>query len=324
LIALFGVGVLAVGLSTGPTAKSEPAPAPAPAASPTASPSDAPAQGADEAKPADPNAPDPAEEAKNKEFEAQMERAKKAVDAKDFEEAAAALEAAYRLSPTRQVLLDWAHAERFAEQCDRALFLYDRYLASIAEDVASGDEQAVRKDKTAREGRDECREEMEEGEAAAMLIIPPPRTSAPKPKEDDKASAPAPQTVAEPVDLDAEPEPAPTEHDKGLHVTTWRKDPVGWSLFGAGLLSLVGSGAMFAVAYTGKPDPLTAPSHAAYLDAVDRSSRLEVGGWTFVGIGSALVLSGIIRLAFVSSREHNSRAKRKARGRAFISNWGRF
>ena len=319
LIAPFGAGLIAASLWAGPADVDLPPPPPKPIDAETEN--DETAGQSQETQPVDPEVA--AAEAKDQEFEGKLDEARAAVEAKKYLEAAGLLEAAYRLIPTRKVLLDWATAERYAERCDRAIFLYERFLDSIAKEVSAGNEQALSKAETAREGRAKCRESMEGKAASApVLIIPPPIASKPEPKpaptEDAGDDTPSPTVLQPDTDRRSPVDKKSQRRNDPAHA--W-KDPIGWSLFGTGLFALVGSGAMFAVAYTGEPDPLTSPSHSAYLDAVDRSRNLEIGGWTFVGIGSALVVSGIVRIAYVSARAKQGQPRRQA---TWLSGFGRF
>jgi hypothetical protein len=247
-------------------------------------------------------------------FEAKMQWAQTAVSSGQYDEAAAALEAAYRIRPLRAVLLDWAHAERRAERCERAVFLYGRYLASVSADPPAEDAEA-RQSELAEEGRRACLDQSEQPPAelpGVVLVIRPPRSTWPAPSREPEAepsprrSGPSPVVSVEPPrpPSNRPPPPPPRRDDQ-----TWRSDPVGWSLIGTGMLSAAGAGGLFAVAHTAEPDPTVTPSHAAYLDGVRRASRLEIGGWSFVAIGSALVVAGIVRLAFVANRERQRRAR---------------
>jgi len=174
----------------------------------------------------------------------------------DVAAARAALLEAIALEPDNMTLVfGLAQAERFLGNCERAVELYDRFLRS-----GPADAQA----QAATEKRAECTDAPppEPDPAPAQDVVPPPE--------------PAPPTDPAPVT----PPPAPTTR------------PAGPVLVGVGAALTIAGAVLVATAFA---RAARAPD-AATFDDYDRdrtSSRpLAIGGWTALGAGLSLAITG--------------------------------
>ena len=225
----------------------------------------------------------PAEDA---EYDGHLQRAEAAFSEGQFDDAAEALKAAYELSPQDDVLFNWANAERLAGRCDRAVELYDRYLGAAAEDVAQGDAVSKEYVAVAEQRRAECEEAID---AEPTPAAEPQRTPVQDP---------------EPIPTVDRPPPPATQPDRAP-ASPWWRDRIGWSLTGVGLAVAGAGGGLLGAAFSREPDPNGGGLHADYIDSVDSASRLEIAGWSLLAVGSAAIISGVVRFAVVSRRRRS-------------------
>ena len=210
-------------------------------------------------------------------------------------EAARDLAAAYELDPKADVLLNWANAERLADNCPRAIELYDQYLEETA---GSEDELSAQYAQIAAEKRDECK----------ANLPPPPAEPDPEPEPDRLEPAEPATNGSEPREPASEvPEPPPVELEDTPPPVHWYRDPAGWALAGTGIACLATAGGLLGGGFSRESKARDQPSHAAYLDEIKTSGQLEIAGWVMLGVGAAATVGGIIRFAVVSRRNRSNR-----------------
>ncbi|MEM6989883.1 MAG: hypothetical protein AAF721_05285 [Myxococcota bacterium] len=229
-------------------------------------------------------------------FEALIEEARTHFDAGRHSEAAAALEAAYGQAPEPDVLFNWANAERLAGHCERAVELYDRFIAQTAAAAEAGDALSQQYATVAEQRRDECAESLPPTAVAplveAEMAETSPTPAASRPASVPEAKRPDPPRVVDSAPTDSGPADEPHR----------RADALGWTLTSIGAAGVGAGAAMLAVAYRRDRNALTEPSHEAYLDQVQGASRLSVAGWSVLGVGAAVALGGVVRLVWVARR----------------------
>lgn len=259
-------------------------------------------------------------------FDSLIEQARVAFEESRHEAAAAALEAAYAVSPVPDVLFNWANAERLAGHCDEALALYDRYLEATAD--AQDDELSARYRSVASERREECEDASAPEPTAAVVPAPAGGDAAADTPVDDTAAPddpPAPDEAEGPRRLttprvDPDTAAARDDHSAGPRGvrdderTRRRPDPLGWSLVALGAASLTTSGVLLGVGYSREASALDEPSHASYRERIDDAARLTTGGWVMLGVGTAATVVGVIRLVVRARRHTRPMARLGRRG----------
>ncbi|MCH9682218.1 MAG: hypothetical protein K0V04_12340 [Deltaproteobacteria bacterium] len=208
-----------------------------------------------------------------------FERAQGHFDEQDYAAAIPELKAAYAVEPNPMLLYAWAQAERLAGSCSRAVELYRRFLAT-----GPGDEQR----RLTEANLVDC-----EAEVPAATTIPGDESTELEPARDDAAE-----------DAD-DASDGVEEQSSDRH---WIADPVGGVLTGAGLVVVIAGGAMMGVARQRGDLALQEPIEGDYLDQRDSAIQLNTAGIVTLGIGSALVLGGVIRYA-VKAAKGRSRAE---------------
>lgn len=187
--------------------------------------------------------------------------------AEDFDAAAKAFADAYAVEPAGFLLYSWAQAERYAERCNKAITLFERFLATTPPD-----EEAAK----ARKSILECG-----GIPPSESPTPPPPARIEPPVE----SAPASPPRAEP--------PPPRPPNVGLIV--------GLSVAGVGALTGAAGAILLANGTRLRDTAPDASTQQAYVDQLDRGDRRQVGGIALVSVGAALLIGGVVT-AIVTSR----------------------
>ena len=197
-----------------------------------------------------------------------------------YEEAIRELSAAYEIDPRREILFNWAQAERLSGDCDAAIPLYQEFLDSDPPSAQA---------KQARRLIEKC--------------------DVFKPKGDRPAAGPPPGGL---VDIEPGPDPEP-ERDRRERAPAapstredgpvWYRDAWGGALVGVGLVG-VGLGATFLVLSERSFDDAgaarTYPDYDARFDEAVSSRRIGVVGLT---LGAALVAAGVGRWIYVSYQD---------------------
>lgn len=196
--------------------------------------------------------------------------------AEDFEGASAAFADAYAIEPTPFLLYSWAQAERYAEHCDKAISLFERFLST----APPGAEAAK-----ARKSIVECGgiPPADVPTAEATPTVPPPQLVDTVPPE------PTP-----PPAEDAEGSPPPRSNRVGLIV--------GLSLAAVGTLTSATGGIVLAGGRRMRSDAPGAATQQAYLDGLDRADQRQVAGAALIGVGAALLVSGVLTAVLTSRR----------------------
>jgi hypothetical protein len=188
------------------------------------------------------------------------------------------------------ILYSWAQSERLRGHCTEAAALYERFVGEGQTPPPSYDTELLRAQwsnmlANAEHQRDACRE--------------------PEP-------VPAPEPVPEPEpEPTIEPEPAPATTPTSSPATDtlpatrpWWRDAAGWSLVATGTASLAAGATLVGVAawQDGRAEDL--PTHQGFRDAIDRAVIEQRVGLPLLGLGGALAIGGIVRLAVVARRSH--------------------
>ena len=187
--------------------------------------------------------------------------------AEDFDGAAQAFADAYAIEPAGFLLYSWAQAERYAERCDKAITLFERFLAT-----APPDDEAAK----ARKSIVECGG------------IPPAEAPTPPPARLDPPDEPAPESPPP-------REPPPPRPPRVGFI-------VGLSVAGVGALTGAAGALLLANGTRLRDTAPDASTQQAYLDQLDRGDRRQVGGIALVSVGAALLVGGVVT-AIVTSRK---------------------
>ncbi|MEM9457436.1 MAG: hypothetical protein AAGF11_24865 [Myxococcota bacterium] len=203
----------------------------------------------------------------DKEARAHFNRAQEHFESEDYEAAIPELKAAYALEPNPMLLYAWAQAERLAGSCARAMGLYRRYLET-----------------------DPPTEQRQLAEANVLdceAELPPP----PEPEPESE-----PEIDPMPEDAADDP-PASDEPNR-----PWHRDPAGGVLFGLGLAGVASGGTLMGVARIQGSQAPDANIEDDYLAVRARAERMNIAGIVTLGVGSALLVGGVIRYAVVASK----------------------
>jgi tetratricopeptide (TPR) repeat protein len=193
-----------------------------------------------------------------------LELGTEAYDRGDFAAAIAAFEAGYAVQPAPVFLYTWAQAARYMDDCETAVELYDRFLAT---------DPPPQQRAAAQEYRAKCAPG--EPPAAAVLPTPPPSV---RPSTIQPETPTAPRVPPEPLE------------------TPPRVDKVGTSLVTIGVL-LAGAGlgltAAGGVAVRAEAD---AKVYEDFRDHRRRKLAFLGSGIPLAGVGVALLVGGVVSL----------------------------
>jgi len=198
-------------------------------------------------------------------------RAAAHVEAGRYDDALAVLDQAEQARPLPVFVYVRATIEERRGDCERAVALYQRFLAlGVAEEDAED----------ARQGVARCQGEPE---------------PVPEPVEPPTPVSSDPAPVDEPASETATPDAPPPRR--------WYADPTGDVLVAVGV---VGLGVGFGLFGQSRADARAAGDAGSLQTFDDRSRRavtLDRAGLATIGVGSALLLGGIIRWAVVGARD---------------------
>jgi len=182
------------------------------------------------------------------------------------------------------ILYSWAQSERLRGHCTEAAALYERFVTEGQTPPPSYDTELLRAQwsnmlANAERQRDACREPEPTTEPEPMTEPAP--TFEPRP-----TSEPAPSSAA-PTDVPPRP---------------WWRDAAGWSLVATGTASLAAGATLVGVAAweDGRAEGLA--THERFREAIDRAVLEQRVGLGLLGLGGALAIGGIVRLAVVARR----------------------
>lgn len=194
------------------------------------------------------------------------------------------------------ILYSWAQSERLRGHCTEAAALYERFVTEGQTPPPSYDTELLRAQwsnmlANAERQRDACRE-------------PTPATPDTAPDTPDPAPATSepPTTASEPAAI------APTSPERSDAAPTapaprpWWRDATGWSLVATGTATLAAGATLVGVAAweDGRAEGLG--NHERFRDAIDRAMIEQRVGFGLLGLGGALAIGGVVRLAVVARR----------------------
>ncbi len=191
------------------------------------------------------------------------DRAERHFAAKEYEAAIAALEEAYAIEPDRAFIFAMGSAWQALGRCDRASEQYERFL-----DTDPPEDQASK----ARERIASCRP-----------AEPPP------PVVEPSITTPAPEAPREPLI---------TPHiDDGAR--PWHRDPVGGTLLGVGLATLVAGTTLEIVGARRRIGADDAMDEDAFRSQLRRSNVMQGVGIGLAASGGAMIVGAVIRYVLV-------------------------
>lgn len=201
-----------------------------------------------------------------------LDRAAAQADAERWGEAAREIGAAYKLNPQPYLLFVWATAEKRNENCARAVELYEQFLGSSPSKQDAAE---------ARKAFDQCKARLATSDAGAQ---PDPPGKVP----------------VDPSTTSGGPDPGPMGDDPappsgGTEGTPWYKDPIGDALTIAGVVGVgvgISSLALANSSQSKADDAEFRDDFQKHLD--DATTRRRIGG-AALGIGSALIVGGVLR-----------------------------
>lgn len=220
--------------------------------------------------------------------EADIEAGEAAWRDERWNDASAAFAKAYARTGDPTFLYTRAQAERRAGHCALAIVLYEEFIASAPAPKARA---------AAEKNVEECRATMPV-EANTTPVEPEP---GPEPEAQPDGGVDPGQDS--PV---AEREPAP--------VRPWHRDPLGGALVGGGLAVAVVGGTLVGLAYrTAKRAPRES-DEVRFAGELDQAHTLDRAGGVMLGIGSALIVGGVVRWVVVGRRRPGPRVAVGPRG----------
>ncbi len=208
----------------------------------------------------------------------------------NYDEAIAEFERAYAASNSAAILFPWAQAERLRGNCRQAVDLYQRFIDS---------KPPTKQVEAATRNRKECEERLQSTDAVAATIVPGEAG-------DVSAPEPEPEPVQEP---EPEPEPPPPPPPP-----RWRTDAAGWTLLGVGAAATIAGGAVLGLAQRSEADAADAPTYGDFADLKESAATQRIAGGVVLGVGAALLLAGVIRLALSGRTDARPQARVRPRG----------
>jgi tetratricopeptide (TPR) repeat protein len=207
-----------------------------------------------------------------------VERAKVHVAAGEYDKASVAFAEAFTLDPNPAYLYARAQVERFGGDCATAVQLYRAFLA----------EDPPQEDRALAERHIEtC------GGERVREAAPP---------------EPAPTPV-----IDSVPKPDPVEPVGGdVRPVRWVADVTGGVLVGTGIVGLAVGLGFYGRALQLDRAADDAATQDAFARDVQRAITFNRVGLVTLGVGSALVVAGVVRYAVVASRGRSRRVARLA------------
>ena len=197
-----------------------------------------------------------------------IDRADAAVSEGRWLDAAADYQIVFEATGDLRVRYAQAEALRLGGECARALPMYEEYLAGTPSQA-----NQARTAQLIRYCEEELEAERAREAAIAAPVLPP---AAPEPIVDDL------------------PEPPPPR--------PWYRDPAGDALAAIGLATAVAGGVVLGLGMREGRTGGDANTDAALGDAIDRAETRTLAGGITLGVGSALLLGGIVRWVVVDRR----------------------
>lgn len=196
-----------------------------------------------------------------------------------YEDAIEQFEAAYAIDPNPAYLYAWAQAERESGDCQSAVRLYERFLEGAVEPAAA---------EAARKNIERC-DSQRPTPPPPVLVDPPATTSAPP--------------------LETAPEP---QHDD-VRADRRVRSPAGLGLTIAGGVVMLGGGGTLATSGVLRRRQSNIDDYQRFNDLDLTIDRLNVAGSIALGVGTALLLAGIITWARAPRRRGVGRMTDTAR-----------
>lgn len=206
-----------------------------------------------------------------------VDRAEDAFARGDYDAASEHFARAFELEDDRHYLYAWAQAERLGGDCEAAVELYRQFL-TLEPPQTEAD--------LARENLERCGADPEPTPAVTEPVSPEP-TELTEPKDE-----PAPAVQIRPA------EPEPRDRDS----RDWLRDPVGGVLSGVGIAAMAAGAGVLGHGFVLDGDAPSAPTEDEFVDRKDRARTQVIAGAATLGVGSALLLGGIVRYVVVRRR----------------------
>lgn len=203
-------------------------------------------------------------------------------DKGDYGKAIDEFTAAYGIDPKPKVLFALAQARRLSGDCDTAMDLYNKYLATLPSEAQTDAAKAAMK--------------LCDGKTHATQVTEPPATH-------DEVTTPPPavetHTVPPPAEVAPEvmpPEPPPVTGVEP-HRPWYRRHPIGAGLSAGGAISIgVGVGFLISANAT-KHRAEDEMNRDDFLAAIDKANSRRKVGLGFLVIGAALVTAGVLEIS---------------------------
>lgn len=186
----------------------------------------------------------------------------------DLDGARDALARAYQLDPNPFFLFGRGRLAAEAEDCDQAVALMREFLERYPEADGSDDARSVIQ---------AC------GETETPAVQP------------ESEPEPPPPTVPPPAPVQADP----TDDQPAR---SWRRDPAGGILLGAGAVGVAAGLGLYVGALVERNGAEDSATTDAYRDSFERARGLRTGGLILASVGGALVVGGIVRYTVVARR----------------------
>lgn len=187
-----------------------------------------------------------------------------------YKEASEMFKLGYEVSPKPDVLFAWAQSERMANNCAKALELFDNLLE---QDLPEANRKAV------ETNIEKCKAQMADAEQAPTLDTPA--------EPDPPPAADPPQESPAAAELSTQ-QPSPEPRDD-----SWYKDPVGASLLAGGAIATgVGIGLLVSAA-SADSDKNDADNYFDFEEARDRAESRGRTGMILSGVGVLAIGAGI-------------------------------
>lgn len=196
-----------------------------------------------------------------------FERGQAAFAAGEYETAITELKAAYAIEEAPILLYAWAQAERLAGDCERAIELYARFLATSPPDA---------QEEKARSNIEVCG-----GDPDAAYVAPPPPP--------DKGVSEAPEGPEGPIDAPEPEQPKPEILGPVL-------------LAGGGVLAVTGA-VLLGVGLGQGQRAVDADTQDEFVDQTDGARGLYTVGLVLVGVGAAVLIGGGVRMGMVGAKK---------------------
>lgn len=198
-----------------------------------------------------------------------FERGQAAFAEGEYETAITELKAAYAIEEAPILLYAWAQAERLAGDCDRAIELYARFLATSPPEA---------QEEKARSNIEVC------GGDPDAVYVP----------EEEEVAEPASDVPPPPAGPEESDEPEP----EGPEI-------LGPALLGGGGAFALTGGILLGVGLSQGNRAVDADTQDDFVDQTDGARSLYTAGIVLIGVGAAIMVGGAVRMGIVGAKKKN-------------------